>query len=132
MRGRYQVGDSGLRASELVHHSTAELAAARSEASRAKQEEEAEGARDELAVGDHAVGSTVFAKGSAGAGEAWYEAKVIAHRERFPPLQVKYKRTLTGDKSVLMLPAPVVAFLPLTHVTAEKPAAPSVSHRSRR
>ena len=80
--GKYLVGDAWLRASELVHYSSADLDAARLAAVTAKRAAEGDAVNEELAVGDHTIGSVVYVKGNAAAGEAWFEAEVIGHRER--------------------------------------------------
>ena len=77
--GKYLVGDAWLRASELVHYSSADLDAARLAAVTAKRAAEGDAVNEELAVGDHTIGSVVYVKGNAAAGEAWFEAEVI-HR----------------------------------------------------
>ena len=87
--GRYKVnrgGDKWLRAEELVHHSGKELAAAR-EAKKMEAVEASQAACDaELDTGGFDVGRRVFAKGHGGdGGMGWFVAKVIGHRERFPP-----------------------------------------------
>lgn len=58
------------------------------------------------------VGDAVDAMGAApGGGRAWFRAKVVALRSRFPPIHVKYVATLEGATARLALPEPVTAYL---------------------
>ena len=86
---------------------------------------EDEAAEAELFVGDHTIGSRVYVKGMSAAGEAWFEAEVLARRERYPPLQVKYVADLFGGTSSLALPTPTVAFVPHELVLRDKPPTPA-------
>ena len=120
--GKYQVGDLWFRASELVHHRASDLEAARRAATSAKRAAEDDRIGEELAVGEHAMGATVYVKGTAAGVDAWFEAMILAHRERYPPIQVKYTATLDGETSKLALPTPQVAFVPLASVRGDKPS----------
>ena len=42
-------------------------------------------------------------------------------RERYPPLQIRYTETLDGKSDALLLPAPLMAFVPTTNVQSERP-----------
>lgn len=105
-----------------MHHRASDLEAARLAATSAKRVWEGDQVEQELSVGEHAVGTTVYVKGHSAAGEAWFEATILAHRSRYPPIQVKYTATLDGDPSKLALPTPQVAFVPLASVRGEKPS----------
>ena len=109
--GKYKVGDGWYRACELVHHSAADLAAARAKAKEAAEAAEAAEAEAELAT-PYEIGTRLFAMGHAGGGAAeWFHAEVVAHRASYPPLVVKYVSTLGGDASSLALPTPRTAFV---------------------
>lgn len=88
--GKYKVTRDGaevwLRGSELIHHSGAELRAAREAKKREAALESQQAAEMELDTGDHSIGSRVFARGQGGDGEqGWFVAQVVGHRERYPP-----------------------------------------------
>ena len=129
--GKYLVGDSWLRASELVHHRASDLEAARRAAVDSQQAAEDDAARRELAIGEHALGSRVWVKGVAAAGAGWFQAEIIAHRKRYPPIQIKYVADYGGDRSALVLPAPLIAFVPLAQVLGDKPSPPPKRQRNR-
>ena len=122
--GRYKVGEAWFRAAEL-QHSSADLDAARSAAASVKRVTDETVADMEIDVGDHYVGEKIFARGNTAAGESWFEAEVLTLRSRFPPVQVKYKSNLEGETSGLVLPSPIVAFVPLTHIRSDKPSPPA-------
>ena len=88
-------------------------------------------AGQELATGDHAIGSHVFVTGVAATGKGWFEAEILAHRARYPPIQVKYVADLQGETSTLMLPSPLVAFVPLAQLRSDKPSPPQKRPRHR-
>ena len=67
-------------------------------------------ARGELRVGDECFALAKVVEWE------WYRARLLAVRERHPPLQIEYLATLQGDVSKLALPVPRVNHLPLEHV----------------
>ena len=97
----------------------------------AKEAEEDDAAGQELATGDHAIGSHVFVKGVAATGKGWFEAEVLAHRARYPPIQIKYVADLQGGTSALVLPSPLVAFVSLAQLRGDKPSPPQKRQRHR-
>ena len=151
--GKYKVTRDGaevwLRGNELIHHSGAELRAAREAKKREAALASQQAAEMELDTGDHSIGSRVFARGQGGDGEqGWFVAQVVGHRERYPPyastpfsriplapfshrcsmhlrihrIQIKYLATHPdGETSTLALPIPRTCFVPATHVTTEDP-----------
>ena len=125
--GKYKVatsdGERWFRAAQLVHHTAADLLAARRKAKEAAEAAEAAEAERELAT-PHAVGARVYAMGHAGGGGGeWFEAEVVGHRDAYPPIAVKYLANLAGDKSALALPSPSTAFVPASKVQIEMPSA---------
>eukprot|EP00966_Prymnesium_polylepis_P118274 2734610-Prymnesium_polylepis.1 len=136
--GKYLVqrstGNVWLRASDLLHHPDKDLATARTNAAAAKRRQSNAAAEHEIDTSGFAVGDNVYAQGLAPTGEtAFFAADILAIRERFPPLQVKYTATLSGDEDPLLLPIPSTAFVPTTHVKSERPqvAAPGKRARSK-
>ena len=64
------------------------------------------------AVLKHHTGVPLEAKGAPpGGGRCWFRAKVVALRQRSPPLHVRYTATLEGVTNRLALPEPVTAYL---------------------
>ena len=71
----------------------------------------------ELDSGDFSVGDQVQAKGHAIGTETWFLAEVTSiRRHRFPPVGVTFTASLTGNTNPLLLPSPLTAHLPLTHL----------------
>ena len=97
---------------------------------KAKEAEEDDAAGQELAVGDHTVGSTVYVKEKAGGAEGWFKAEILALRTRYPPIQVKFVADPEGNTSALALPAPVIAAVALSQIRSDTPTPPQ--KRSRR
>ena len=123
--GKYNVGGVWKRAGQLPFHSVHEMKAARDAAAVAKRAKSEQAVAMELDTGDFAVGRRVFARGMGGDGEQqWFVAVVVAHRERFPPLQVKYLATHPDGKTcALALPVPCTAYVPATHLQLNEPLA---------
>ena len=48
-----------------------------------------------------------------------------------PPIQIKYKGDLVGGTSALVLPSPLVAFVPLAQIRSDKPTPPQKQSRRR-
>ena len=66
------------------------------------------------AVGGVALkaGDAIEAMGAApGGGRTWFRATVVALRDRFPPIHVRYTATLEGVTNRLALPEPKTAYL---------------------
>ena len=58
------------------------------------------------------VGDEIEALGSApGGSRAWFRAKVVALRSRYPPIHIKFTATLEGVTHRLALPEPVTAYV---------------------
>ena len=98
---------------------------------KAKEAEEDDAAGQELAIGDHTVGSTVYVKGKAGGAEGWFQAEILSLRTRYPPIQVKYVADLHGKTLALALPAPLVAAVALSQIRSDKPSPPQKRGRYR-
>ena len=122
--GKYLVGEEWKRAVQLPFHTSEEMKSARDAAAEAKRAETEAAVEKELDVGDFSVGRRCFARGQGGDGEqAWFVAEVVSHRERFPPIQVKFLATHPdGDTSALALPVPRLVFAPATHLRIDEPA----------
>jgi hypothetical protein len=134
--GKYLVqrssGNVWLRASELLHHPDKDLATARTNAAAAKRRQSHAAAESEIDTSGFAVGDNVYAQGLAPTGStAFFAAQVLAIRERFPPIQVKYTETLSGDEDPLLLPIPSTAFVPAMHVQRERPQVAASGKRAR-
>ena len=122
---RKQRGSSGvwMRAEDLPHHSGSELAAARQKVAAAKMETSQAAAEAELEDGGFDVGDRVFAQGHAPEGEtAWFQAIILAKRNRFPPLKIRYVKTLDGNSNPLSLPMPTHAYVVAAIVRSNAPA----------
>ena len=125
-------GNVWLRASDLLHHPDKDLATARTNAAAAKRRQSHAAAEHEIDTSGFAVGDNVYAQGLAPTGEtAFFAATILAIRERFPPIQVKYTSTLSGDEDPLFLPIPSTAFVPATHVQRERPPVAASGKRAR-
>ena len=122
--GKYRVGGEWKRAMQLPFHTPEELKSARDAAAAAKWAATERAVEMELEVGDFSVGRRCFARGQGGDGEqAWFVSEVVAHRERYPPIEVKFLATHPdGDTSALALPVPRLAFLPASALQLEEPA----------
>jgi hypothetical protein len=134
--GKYLVqrstGNVWLRANGLLHHPDPALATARTNAAAAKRRQSHATAENEVDTTGFAVGDNVYAQGLAPTGEtAFFAANILAIRERFPPIRVKYTATLSGDEDPLLLPIPSTAFVPATHVQRERPQATASGKRAR-
>ena len=51
-----------------------------------------------------------------GGGRTWFRATVVALRDHFPPIHVRYTATLDGVTNRLALPEPKTAYLHADHV----------------
>ena len=122
--GKYRIGGELKRAVQLPFHTAEELKEARDAAAEAKWAETEAAVQMELDTGDFSVGRRVFCRGQGGDGEqAWFVTQVVAHRNRFPPIQVRFLATHPdGDTSALALPVPRLVFVPATNVQVEEPA----------
>ena len=108
-------------ASELLFHSSAQLEAARAAAQVSKQAATQAAVEDEMRA-PHAVGDVVYVKTFAPGGEQHFRAEVLAVRDIFPPVQVKFLSTLAGDTNPLALPAPLTAFVTADKIDTTAPA----------
>ena len=115
-KGKYLVE----RGQDLLFHTNDQLEAARA-ASRNSKQAAAHAAVEQELQAPHAVGDVVFVKAIVASGEQYFKAEVVAIRARFPPIQIKYISTLTGETDVIKLPAPITAFVPADKITTEPP-----------
>ena len=126
-RGLYKTYAAGkavwLRSSSVLHYTREELAAARAAKEERRADESQQAAEEEVDTTGFTPGERLYAKGFDGRAQAWYVAEVMAVRQRFPPLQIRYLATHPdGEASALALPVPRVAFVPTTHVQRHEPS----------
>mmetsp|Transcript_62529 Transcript_62529/g.171729 ORF Transcript_62529/g.171729 Transcript_62529/m.171729 type:complete len:756 (+) Transcript_62529:406-2673(+) len=133
-KGKYLVrrseGDVWKPASELLFHSSAQMEAARSAAQVSKQAATQAAVEDEMRA-PHAVGDVVYVKTFSAGGEQHFRAEVLAVRDIFPPVQVKFLSTLAGDTNPLLLPAPLTAFVTADKIDTTAPAVSAPASRTR-
>ena len=133
-KGKYLVrraeGDVWKPASELLFHSSAQLEAARAAAQVSKQAATQAAVEDEMRA-PHAVGDVVYVKTFAPGGEQHFRAEVLAVRDIFPPVQVKFLSTLSGDTNPLALPAPLTAFVTADKIETTAPTVSAPASRTR-
>ena len=103
--GKYLVGDTWVRGVLLVQYTDAQLDDAKAAAIAATQAA-TQAAIDAELRAPFDVGDRVQAKAYSAAGEAWFAAEVTGIRFRYPPIQVRFISTLSGDKNILALPTP--------------------------
>ena len=109
-------------ADRLLYHTGIELEAAREKASTAAAAASQAAVEAELDTACFPVGARVFAKGFAPSGRDWFIAQVIGHRNRAPPLSIKYLATHPdGETSPLALPIPRQAFVYASDVQTDMP-----------
>ena len=80
----------------------------------------------------HAVGDVVYVKTFAPGGEQHFRAEVLAVRDIFPPVQVKFLSALSGDTNPLALPAPLTAFVTADKIDTTAPAVSAPASRTTR
>ena len=133
-KGKYLVrraeGDVWKPASELLFHSSAQMEAARAAAQVSKQAATQAAVEDEMRA-PHAVGDVVYVKTFAPGGEQHFRAEVLAVRDIFPPVQVKFLSTLAGDTNPLTLPAPLTAFVTADKIETTAPTVSAPASRTR-
>ena len=133
-KGKYLVrraeGDVWKQASELLFHTSAQMEAARSAAQVSKQAATQAAVEDELRA-PHAVGDMVYVKTFSAGGEQHFRAEVLAVRDIFPPVQVKFLSTFAGDTNPLALPAPLTAFVTADKIDTTAPAVSAPASRTR-
>ena len=133
-KGKYLVrraeGDVWKPASELLFHSSAQLEAARAAAQVSKQAATQAAVEDEMRA-PHTVGDVVYVKTFAPGGEQHFRAEVLAVRDIFPPVQVKFLSTLSGDTNPLALPAPLTAFVTADKIETTAPTVSAPASRTR-
>ena len=64
-------------------------------------------------------------------GEQHFSAEVLAVRDIFPPVQVKFLSTLAGDTNPLLLPAPLTAFVTADKIDTTAPTVSAPTSRTR-
>eukprot|EP00966_Prymnesium_polylepis_P069681 1620304-Prymnesium_polylepis.1 len=99
------------------------MEAARVAAQVAKQAASQAAVNIELDSGGFSVGDNVFGKASAGGLEAWFACEVTSIRShRYPPIGIKWRATADGKTDPLLLPSPLTAFVPASHLRTAAPA----------
>ena len=112
-----------LTADQLLHHSGSELKEARLAAKAAAVAMSQEAVEMELDPGVYSVGDRVFGKASAGGLVAWFACEVTSIRtHRYPPIGIKWRATADGKTDSLLLPSPLTAFVPASHLRTAAPA----------
>jgi hypothetical protein len=130
---KYKVRDEWHRAHELVQYRDTELASARANATLKMRRLSQCMAEAEIDATGLRVGDSVFAKGLAPTGDStFFAATIVSIRQRFPPIQVKYKHTLSGDDSSLLLPVPQIAYVQTAHVQKDPPPRQTVGSKRKR
>lgn len=122
--GKYQRDSdhAWLRACDLIMYLDSEMEEARANSNLSKRRNSNAQAAEEVSTANFKVGHIVFAQTFGPTGEvAFYKAMVIALRERYPPIEIKYIATLDGNTDSLVLPSPLTAFLPTSRMQHNQP-----------
>ena len=121
--GKYLKGGRWVAADRLLYQTGIELEAAREKVATAAAAASQAAVEAELDTGGFPVGTRVFAKGLAPSGQReWFVAQVIGHRNRAPPLSIKYLATHPdGETNPLALPIPLQAFVYTSDVQTDVP-----------